>query len=153
MNADQFRRNIVRPALRAIGLHSVAAENLVMGTAAVESGLEYVRQLHNGPALSLFQIEPRTHDDIWENYLAYRRELAETLLAAIAAGERPPADRLIWDLRYSAIMCRIHYKRVPELLPDADDIWGMARYYKTFYNTVAGKAKEHDFVDSYRLVR
>lgn len=124
-----------------------------MGTAAQESRLEYVRQLHEGQALSLFQIEPMTHDDIWDNYLAYRPELVNTVLGAIAAGERPPAERLIWDLRYSAIMCRIHYKRVPEALPDAQDVWQLARYWKKFYNTTLGGGTETEFVENYRLVQ
>lgn len=139
--------------MRSVALHSEAAECLIMGTAAVESGLQYVRQLHNGPALSLFQIEPRTHDDIWDNYLAYRPDLADRILGAIAAGERPPADRLIWDIRYSAIMCRIHYRRVPDPLPDAEDLWAMARYWRRFYNTELGAGTVEKFVEKYALVQ
>lgn len=60
MNGKQFRIEIVRPALVTIDLYSDAAENLVMGTAAQESHLDYVKQSGNGPALSLFQMEPAT---------------------------------------------------------------------------------------------
>ena len=52
-------------------LVSQEAENLLMGTAAQESALgEYIRQLGNGPALGIFQMEPETFDDIVRNYLA-----------------------------------------------------------------------------------
>lgn len=153
MNANQLRRDIVRPALRLIGLHSDAAENLVMGTAAVESGLEYVRQLENGPALGLFQMEPATYDDIWSNYLAYREQLSRDIRYAISTAViRPPSDRMVWDLRLAAIMCRIHYLRQKPPLPDPSDVWAMAAYWKEHYNTPLGKGTEQKFVDKYALV-
>lgn len=36
-DADHLRREIIAPALRHIGMWSEAAENLLLGTAAVES--------------------------------------------------------------------------------------------------------------------
>lgn len=152
MDAQQLRVDIVRPALTAIGLHSAAAENLVMGTAAQESHLKYVRQLGGGPALSLFQIEPTTYYDMWETYLDYRPELAGIIRKSISVDARPPASRLVWDMRLAAIMCRVRYRRVSEPLPDEHDIWAMAAYYKKYYNTIHGKATEQEFVDNYRLV-
>jgi hypothetical protein len=68
----QFRALIVRPALESINLWSQQAEDLVMGTAAQESRLIYLRQLGNGPALGLFQMEPATHNDIWVNFLRWK---------------------------------------------------------------------------------
>lgn len=53
-------RNLIRRVLIGIGGYSEEAENLLMGTAAQESALgEYIRQLGNGPALGIFQMEPR----------------------------------------------------------------------------------------------
>ena len=48
----------------------------LLGTARVESDLRHRRQI-GGPALGLFQMEPATHNDIWESYLKYRAQLAE----------------------------------------------------------------------------
>jgi len=39
-----FRREIVRPVLEHLSLHSPAAENMLVGTAAVESGLRRLTQ-------------------------------------------------------------------------------------------------------------
>ena len=84
MDAFQLRTEIVKPALEAIGYYSPAAEALIMGTAAQESHLKYVKQLGDGPALGLFQMEPATHDDIWANYLRFRGVIIEDILKACA---------------------------------------------------------------------
>lgn len=151
MDAHQLRHEIVRPALQLIGMYSPAAECLVMGTAAQESRLAYVRQI-KGPALSLWQMEPATHDDIWQHWLVYKPDVQQDVLAAIYVNTPPDAERLVWDLRYGAIMCRLHYRRQPEALPAPDDIWSMAAYWKRTYNTALGKGTEQEFVRNYALV-
>ena len=77
--ADQFCEYVIQPALESIGMYSEPAEQLLLGTACAESNLgTYLHQV-GGPALGVFQIEPATHTDIWENYLLYRGELRETV--------------------------------------------------------------------------
>ena len=153
LNPKQFRELIVRRALSEVDLWSEAAENLVMGTAAQESHLRYLKQLGGGPALGLFQVEPFTYNDYWENFVDDRDDLRESILAAIRTTGEPQPDRVIWDLRYAAIMCRIHYRRIPKPLPEATDVWALARYWKRYYNTAAGSGTEHEFVDNYRRVQ
>jgi hypothetical protein len=73
-NMGIFVRATIGPVLRQLGLDEYrmqAAEELLLGTALQESGLIYRRQLNNGPALGLFQMEPATHDDIWADFLTY----------------------------------------------------------------------------------
>lgn len=152
MDATQLREYVVRPALKAIDKWSKAAENLVMGTAAQESNLKYIHQLGNGPAVGLFQMEPATYKDIWANYLEYRLELTDKILSAIESEVTPVSGRMVWDLRLSAIMCRVHYMRVPKPLPDENDVWEMARYWKTFYNSELGKGTVEEFVRNYQRV-
>ncbi len=89
LDIPQFRANIVRPTLEAVGAHNRAAEDLVLGTALQESNLRYLRQLNDGPARGVYQMEPATHDDIWENYLAFRAELS----AHVSAFLVPERDR------------------------------------------------------------
>ena len=67
LDIPQFRANIIRPVLLVIGGESRAAENLILGTALQESNLRYLRQLGDGPARGVYQMEPATHDDIWDN--------------------------------------------------------------------------------------
>lgn len=152
IDAKQLREDIIRPALHSIGLWTAAAENLVIGTAAQESQLgTYVRQLGGGPALGIFQMEPATHRDIWDNYLRYQPDIRELMMMNyIPATTEPEANDLIGNLSYAAAMCRIHYRRVSEKLPAADDYSGLASYWKRHYNTVRGKGTEADFLANYR---
>ena len=51
MLASQIRSLVIRPALEKLNLWSLSAEELVLGTAIVESGLTYLRQHNDGPAV------------------------------------------------------------------------------------------------------
>ena len=109
IDLTQFRSDIVRPILEKLDLWSGAAENLLVGTSLVESGLFYVRQLRGGPALGFFQMEPATHDDIWRNYLAYRGDLRDRVEQLFGwRGDVPNpvarAKQLVWNAGYAAVM-------------------------------------------------
>jgi len=148
IDIEQFRTLIVRPTLIDMGLHSEAAENLLIGTAVQESTLTYLKQIGGGPALGVYQMEPATHDDIWANYLAYRDDLADTV-RELSWGE-PTAERMVWDLRYATAMARIHYKRVPEALPPANAISSLGAYWKDHYNTTLGAGTAQEFIENYQ---
>ena len=47
-------------------------------------------------------------------------------------------------------MCRVHYYRVSEALPEENDIEGMARYWKKYYNTPLGAGTEEEFIHNYK---
>lgn len=150
LNIEQFTNGVIIPALESIDRDSVAARELLLGTALQESGLRYLKQLGFGPALGLFQMEPTTHDDIWENFLVYRQGLQRaTLLSTLYKGN--VAEEMVWNLRYAAVMCRIHYLRVPKPLPEAGDLEGQARYWKKYYNTHLGKGKEKHYIEKWKL--
>ena len=144
LDKDQFRF-AVSEVLKTGQQYSLAAVNLLLGTAAVESNFGTYLFQKNGPALGVFQMEPATHNDIWKNYLAGRQWLIDDFNLKKCIG------RLIYDLRYSVAMTRIHYLRVPKLLPDHKDINGMAKYWKKYYNTNLGRGSIKDFVDKYAL--
>ncbi len=143
LDPGQFRRLVIRPALQAIGLCSPAAERLLLGTALTESGLRHLHQVR-GPALGIFQIEPATHADVWANYLAYRENLAGRV--ASLASEQPRLDQLVWNLAYATAIARLIYYRRPEPLPAADDLAGLARYWKAHFNTALGAGSAEDFL-------
>jgi len=151
LDPDQFRSMIIRPTLVKLDLWSEAAENLIIGTAAQESGLRYLKQLGNGPALGLYQCEPATHADIYTHFLSYREELKEKVIAFLVPNTAI-SDNLVFNMWYSTAICRIHYLRVQAKLPEKDDIQGLAHYYKKFYNTAEGKASEDEFAYNYQSV-
>lgn len=145
INPAQLRDYVVTPALKEIGLYSKAAMRLVIGTAMTESRLEYLHQVGGGPALGLWQIEPKTHNDVWENYLLYRLPLAKKLNPFNV--DYKDTNQLIWNLKYGAAICRIIYLRAPAPLPDENNIFGMAKYWKAVYNTELGAGKPEDFLN------
>lgn len=135
LDLGHLREHVVRPAIINLGLYSAAAENLLVGTALVESRARYLVQIQ-GPARGLWQMEPTTHDDIWANFLAFQPDLARRVRNCAVRYNEP--DEMIWNLRYAAAMARVHYRRVSEKLPQAHDAQGMAVYWKRYYNTLRG---------------
>ena len=148
IDAQQLR-SLIRDVLSSIGLYSRSALELLMLTSAVESnGGSYIKQ-RGGPALGIFQMEPATHDDIWDNYLKYNQELSTKLLS-LRMGSGIPGLNQRPNLQYQIAMARVHYLRVNEKLPSYRDIPGMARYWKKYYNTKLGKGTTSDTREKYK---
>lgn len=146
LNIYQFRHYVLQPTLHQIGLWSESAEILLLGTALTESGnMHYLHQLGQGPAKGIYQMEPRTHADIWDNYLKYKQELRREVLSFLAPVPEP-VDQLITNLAYATVMCRIHYLRVKAPLPLSTDLNAMGEYWKKYYNTELGKGQAYTFV-------
>lgn len=150
-----IRDSVVLPGLLAVGLYSIAAEQLVMATGMAESGFRHKRQIARytpagqpvyGPARGWFQMEPATHNDIWVNFLGSSRR-ATILEGLRRICDRPgDPDELEHNQIYAAAMCRIFYVRISEALPPAGDLAGMARYWKRYYNTAHGKGTVEGFM-------
>lgn len=155
MDAKQFQKEIVDRTLYAMNLYSKEASQLIMGVVWQESGkCKYLVQLGDGPALGFIQMEPATHDDIWKNYLAYKKDRAE-YVRGLALGEDVDEDTipnymsLRDSLPYQIAMCRCHFLRVSDPLPKAGDVEGMGAYWKKFYNTEKGKGTVEEFVKNF----
>lgn len=174
IDALQLRLEIIRPVLKHLEPeipYSMAAENLLMGTCAQESRMgQWLVQLGDGPAKGIFQMEDATHDDIndendiSDNYLRFRNHIDLKIdalridLPTVAIDEplfRDTNDldaiNLTGNLYYAAAMCRVHYMRVPKPLPDADNVYELAKYWKAHYNTNLGKGKVEEFIKNYGL--
>ena len=147
---------VIKPALEKLGLWSIAAEELVLGTAIVESALIYLRQHGGGPALGIFQMEPATLHDCYDNYLDYRADLkakVDGFLAAQPANPDGTPDKdaqLATNLAFATALCRIRYYRAPAAMPsDPNDVNGLAAYWKQYYNTPQGAGTVEQFVADY----
>jgi len=149
---QEYLTNVIEPVLCDLpGISgSQAAAQLLLGTALKESGNFRYRKQIGGPALSFFQIEPVSHQDIWDSYLKFRPALKayiETLMT------KPDADKLNElenNESYAAAMARIKYQRCPAILPDLNDIDAMARYWKKYYNTPLGKGTVRGYLDIWK---
>lgn len=147
--AEALRVNAIRPALEAIGLWSPVAENLVLGTAAHESGgFKWRRQLGGGPALSFYGIEPKTDMDEHRNFLKFRPVLAGKIDALLDPKLGDELANLELNDRYGAALCRLKYYRSPARLPaDPNDVFEMGRLWASVYNT---RFPAQLFIDDYR---
>lgn len=138
IDIEHLRDYVIAPTLKDLGLYSKAAERLIIGTAIVESNLQYLRQIGGGPARGVYQCELRTHKDIWDNFLKYKKDLSQ-MVSTFLTGHEAPENQLYGNLYYATAICRIHYLRVKAPLPASEDFEGMAQYHKKYYNSVLGK--------------
>lgn len=152
INAKDLKDLVVVPILRHLGVWSPVRVALTLGTAAQESLMgKYLKQI-NGPALGIYQCEPATHRDIWENYLEYRPDLAQKCkdLSYKAQTWAERHEQLSTNLAYATAICAVHYLRVPESLPDSKDVYELSRYWKSYYNTPLGKGTTAEFAENYK---
>lgn len=142
-------QDLIQLILEKMDLYSKDAEYLLVGTSAQESRLgTYLKQYPTGPAQGIFQMEPATEKDIWDNYLKYKSKIADKI-PKICGFDPFGRHALQWDLAYQVIMARLHYYRRPEPLPAHTDVPGMAAYWKQHYNTPLGKGKVEEFVNNF----
>jgi hypothetical protein len=131
-------RDRIKTVLQNYDVYSLEAQELLMLTAAQESKLgTYLTQI-SGPALSIFQIEPKTYQDIFDRVLSKRWKGCFS----------PDPMSLIVDFDKSIMACRAKYLSIPEPIPS--DAMGMARYWKKYYNTKLGKGTAREAYQNYR---
>jgi len=150
-NSDEFIKKTVAPVLADMGMDSSSAEKLLIMTATHESmGYRYRAQVGGGPALSYYQIEPNTLNDLYENYLAFRPG-KQALLDAYLPDGMSRTDALKNIDTYATAAARLIYARVPDALPGVGDDEALAAYAKEFWNTELGAATVQQFLDDYKL--
>lgn len=152
--ANDLIELIIRPALIGLNLNSLAAEQLLAGTCAQESHMGLYLRQQKGPALGIFQIEPATHMDIYENFLKFRPDLINTIYSLCAIPEykdniKPPDECLIYNLKYSACIARIKYLRAKDALPGINDTKGQSDYWKRIYNSQSGSGDTASYLINY----
>lgn len=146
LSAVDLQLYIIRPTLKRYNLWSLSAENLVMGTAAQESHCgKWLHQMGGGPALGLYQMEPRTYFDIIKRVVP---RFAKKCGIDIEDFSSNP-EVLIYDAQLATLMCRLQYARWPEPLPAPHDIQKLARIWKSRYNTAKGKGTVNEFIGNF----
>ena len=158
MNVADFRYFYVQPTLEYLAkteprILSQAAEELLVATAVHESGgLLYLHQRTGknsyGPAFSFYQIESETHQDVLR-YLAERRVDLLNVITLLRMTSNFDINQLAANLFYSTAISRVKYWMVPETLPKADDIYGMASYWGRYYQAKNDPKKINKFIRDY----
>lgn len=141
-------RSLVEKTLADFGYYTPDSANLILGTIAQESAYgKYRKQLGNGPALGICQMESATFNDIVNNYLRYHPDIVERIKSVCHVTQLSAID-LINNDQLAVCMCRVHYLRVSEKIPWT--IEGYAAYWKRYYNTIKGKGTEEEFIRNYK---
>jgi hypothetical protein len=148
-NIDQFRENILAPALDALQIRSKELAELLVFTCAVESaGGTYVKQIQ-GPALGIYQIEPNSFTDVWQNYAIRKPDVLNLLALNLGVHRVPEPREVITNLLLATAMCALFYqhRKVFPKQMDEDYLWDL---YKKYYNTEKGAAQKEPSILAYR---
>ena len=130
INASDLTEHVIKPTLDYLGMHSQAAEKLLLGTAAQESDLDPFCQLSQG--IGIYQITSAQHRHAWDNYLAFRSDLASKVrgLASQHLFLKDPDQELKTNLAYSTAIALIIYLQSEHQLPEADDVDGLGQFWQ-----------------------
>lgn len=141
-------RQLVETTLKELGKYTPDAANLILGTIAQESAYgKHRKQLGNGPALGICQIEPETFEDCIKNYINFRHELKQKILEVSGVSAFSVNDLYLND-RLSICIARIKYMRDSKPIPNT--IEGYANYWKRVYNSELGAGKPEEFIHNYQ---
>jgi hypothetical protein len=142
MNPQELR-TLIQQTLEPHDLYSPEAEELLMATCANESHLGQYRMQIDGPARGIFQEEQEDLADLYTNFLKYHPQYLN------AVGQHTAED-LVENDSLAILVCRLHYYRFPDKLPEANDIEGIWSLYKLRYNTPEGAATHDGFMACYQ---
>ena len=140
-------KKIIKLALQYFDLDSEDARSLIYKPGKAESGYKTLQQYGGGPALGFFQMEPSTCRDIWDNYVMYRPKYRDKLYS-LGFDDGTLEFCLLANIGLQAAFCRLHYRRVPSVLPKSDDLEGQAKYWKKYYNSHLGKGTITQFMEA-----
>jgi hypothetical protein len=149
--AAELRRWVIKPTLKRLGVYSKAAENLLLATAAQESGLGFHLKPAGQRALGIYQIHSLAHRHIWDDHLALHCDMA-SLVRGLASQHdflAQPHAELATNLSYATAIAWFMYARHEEFsLPKSNDIEAIASLWKRFYHPKS-RSTIKDFSDNF----
>lgn len=143
MKYSEFK-HFCTEALLDWGLHSDHCVELLAMIVAHESlGGKYRRQVGGGPALGVYQMEPATHDSIWNH--------SDTIHGkALKLGIKRDLSKLEFDDRYATFVARCYLAMDKNPLPKTPE--AMAAYCKSYWNRT-GKATPEKYLNDWQAWR
>lgn len=147
--SEELRQYVIEPTLTKLGCHSQAAENLLLGTAAAQSGLGFHLQERGG--IGLYGLDPEAHRNVWDCFLAFDADLASQVRGFASQHEflKAPDIELATNLSYATAIAWMRYLQAGIKLPAADDVIGLARCWLQVFGA-ANSQGIADFIDAYQ---
>lgn len=141
---------VIRPTLEHLGAWSLNAEQLLLGTAAQESGLGY--HLGNqGAGCGIYCISADTHQQVWDQYLAFHPDFASAVRGLASQKEflSHPHAELSTNLAYAtAVAWAIYCWRGAEL-GTSFNLLDLGRIWHSCFSSPEQSAAD-DFASNYR---
>jgi len=150
--STELRKYVIQPTLKQLGTCSRAAENLLLGTAAIQSELGFHLKNHQG--IGVYSIDEETHLDIWDNYLAFDADLASSIRGLASQHEflKQPHYELATNLSYATAIAWMIYQQNNVQLPHPDDIEGLAKCWVLHFTKNASDKSDAAFVLAYLTI-
>ena len=123
--------------------NTTEARKLVFETGMAESGYRNLEQIGGGPGVSFWQIEIGTVQDIWENYVLYRKPYIESFYR-MGLVEDDLTFCVVTNIALACAFCRLYYRRKPGLIPSS--MPARAAYWKRYYNTAKGRGTVDHYI-------
>ncbi|PCJ20436.1 MAG: hypothetical protein COB04_04040 [Gammaproteobacteria bacterium] len=153
--ATELREFVIRPTLEHLDSYSLAAENLLLATAAQESGLGFHLRQDSGErkGLGIYQINEDLHNDIWDNYLALDADLASTVRGIASQHDflKQPHAELATNLTYSTAIAWLIYRRANVVLPSDCNMMALADCWLKFYPTIQENPSAEHFTSNVKF--
>lgn len=154
--AKLFIEYVIKPVLDQLDmaaggkgkLNTESAIALIMMVVTHESGkFTYSKQVR-GPALGFTQMEPATFKWLVE-WLGKTKPHLLDAMSMFGAFDSHNPKYMVISPQYAVAAARMNLLRFPERIPASDDLDGLARYAKKYWNTSAGKATAGDYKKAY----
>ncbi len=131
ISASDLQYFVLQPALECLDMYSAAAEQLLLGTAAQESGFDPFARTKPG-GIGIYQITSEQHRAVWDTFLAFDPELASKVrgLASQRQFLKNPDDELRTNLAYSTAIAWVIYLQSNHQLPAAHDAEGLDNFWQ-----------------------
>jgi len=143
-------RYVIRPTLKYLGDYSLSAEALLMATVAVESDMGFHLKHKQGKGLGVYRISPRSHQQVWDRYLAKDPDLASKVRGLASQHEflMNPHLELTSNLRYATAIAWMIYRRSGRPLPDAADVKALGKFWRRHFHS-RPQASLTTFIEQY----
>ncbi len=147
MDLEQLRNNIIKPALKPLGIWNLDIESILCATAAQETnGGKFVLNL-GSPAMGIYQMLEVTHNAMWKSNFQQvnNLQLVRSMLQMFGFGRVPISFDLVWHNGYATFMAAFYYQHLPDKLPPATDLKAQWEIYNRYWKLPTNQTTEETF--------
>lgn len=104
-----LRKNIIRPALIDIGMHTDINEQIIYLSFVNKSLERWDEELVDTNSLGLYGMSPETHNLIWHLGIIKDQKVLLKMINNFDCNRTQDEYRLVYDMRYATVMKQLEY--------------------------------------------